>query len=105
MVSVTTFRQLALSFPDTTEQPHFEKQAFRSKKRIFASLNESENIVTVKLSEVDQSVFCEFDETIVYPVPNKWGKQGWTHINLKKVSKTMLKDLLTTAYQDSIKKK
>lgn len=105
MVSVHVFRQLALSFPETTEQPHFEKAAFRSKKRIFASLSEAENIATVKLSEIDQSVFCEYDETIVYPVPNKWGKQGWTHINLKKVSKSMLKDLLTTAYQESVKKK
>lgn len=105
MVSITTFRQMALSFPETTEQPHFEKAAFRSKKRIFASLSEAENIATVKLSEIDQSVFCDYDETIVYPVPNKWGKQGWTHINLKKVPNSMLKDLLSTAYHESVKKK
>jgi hypothetical protein len=28
MVNTETFRQLALSFPEVTEQPHFEKASF-----------------------------------------------------------------------------
>ena len=100
MVNIETFRQLALSFPDTTEQPHFEKTSFRTKKKIFATLSIENNLACVKLSPVDQSVFCSIDKTIIYPVPNKWGLQGWTHIVLKKVRKTILKDSLTTAYKE-----
>jgi hypothetical protein len=59
----------------------------------------------VKLSEVDQSVFCTFDKTIIYPVDNKWGKQGWTLVDLKKVRKTKLKDILATAYNEVAAKK
>lgn len=98
MITIETVKQLALSFEETEEHPHFENIAFRVKKKIFATLNAKEHRACVKLSEVDQSVFSEFDNTIIYPVPNKWGKQGWTLINLNKVSEEMLKDALTTAY-------
>jgi predicted DNA-binding protein (MmcQ/YjbR family) len=98
MVDIKTFKQMALAFPGAEEQPHFEKTSFRVKKKIFATLTSENHIACVKLSEIDQSVFCAFDKTIIYPVGNKWGKQGWTLIDLKKVRKDMLKDILTTAY-------
>ncbi len=73
MISIQTFRQLALSFPETNEQPHFEKAAFRTKKRIFATLSEKDKLACVKFSQTDQSVCCAFDRSVIYPVPNKWG--------------------------------
>ncbi len=100
MVCIEAFRKMALSFPDVDEAPHFEKTSFRVHKKIFATLNVAENRCCVKLSPIDQSVFCLFDKTVVYPVPNKWGGQGWTLINLAKVKKTMLKDALETAYNE-----
>lgn len=103
MVDIETFKQLALSFPDTTEQPHFEKTSFRTKKKIFATLSIENNRACIKLSPVDQYVFCAIDKAIIYPVPNKWGLQGWTHIDLKKVRKSILKDALTTAYKEVLK--
>ena len=30
----------------------------------------------VKLSLVDQSVFCDMNKDAIYPVPGGWGKQG-----------------------------
>jgi predicted DNA-binding protein (MmcQ/YjbR family) len=105
MVDIKTFKQLALSFTGAEEQPHFEKTSFRVKKKIFATHGTGSNIICVKLSEIDQSVFCAFDKTIIYPVDNKWGKQGWTLVDLKKVRKDMLTDLLTTAYNTVASKK
>ena len=98
MISLKTFRELALSYAEVTEQPHFEKASFRVKMKIFVTLDEAKSIACVKLSETDQSVFCLIDETLIWPVPNKWGKQGWTLINLKKIKKELLKDVLTSAY-------
>ncbi len=98
MISPKTFRELALSFADATEQPHFEKASFRVKKKIFVTLDEAKSIACAKFSETDQSVFCLIDETLIWPVPNKWGKQGWALINLKKIKKELLKDALTHAY-------
>ena len=98
MISLRSFRKVALSFPGTTEQPHFEKTSFRVAKKIFATLDTGNKIASIKLSIIEQDVFCAFDKTIIYPVPNTWGKQGWTCINLKKVQKEMLVDALTTAW-------
>ncbi len=98
MVSIKKFHDLALSFPEAVEVPHFEKPSFRVRKKIFATLTEKENKICIKLSLVDQSAFSAFDKTIVYPVPNKWGKQGWTFIELKKANIELLKDALTMAY-------
>jgi hypothetical protein len=98
MVTIPSFKKLALSFPESVELPHFENISFRVNKKIFATLSEKSRRACVKLSEIDQSVFSAFDTTIVFPVPNKWGKQGWTFVELSKVRKEMLKDILTTAY-------
>ena len=105
MVAIKAFKELVLSFSGVEEQPHFEKTSVRVKKKIFATHAPDSHIICVKLSEVDQSVFCAFDKTIIYPVNNKWGKQGWTLVDLKKVKKDMLVDLLTTAYNEVSAKK
>ena len=97
MVSIEAVRELALSFPETDEHPHFHLKAFRVKKKIFATLDEERKRVMVKLSPVDQSVFCAFDKNIIYPVPGGWGKKGATYVELSKVKKAMFKDALTTA--------
>lgn len=98
MVSFDTFRKLALSFPDTTEEPHFEKTSFRVKNKIFATYDDKNKRACIKVSEIGQDVFASADRTIIYPVDNKWGKQGWTLIELNKVNKELLKDALSTAY-------
>ncbi len=105
MVSVDTFREFALSFPDVEEHPHFNIPSFRIRKKIFATLWEKENKAMLKLSLVSQSVFCSYDQTIFYPVPGGWGKQGATFVNLRKVRKDMFKDALTTAYEEVAAKK
>lgn len=100
------FRELALSFQNTEENPHFDRAAFKvSGKRIFATLHEATLTANLKLSEIDQSVFCGYDKKIVYPVPNKWGLQGWTTFELKKIPQALMLDALHTAYQDVLKTK
>lgn len=99
MVSIATAKQLALSLPEAEEKSHFEKPDFRIKNKVFAVLHEDKSCMVVKLSVIDQSVFCAFDKTIIYPVPGGWGRQGWTMINLKKVKKAMLLDALTAAWK------
>jgi hypothetical protein len=98
MVKIETARALALSFPETDEHPHFERKAFRVKKKIFASLSEKDMTVSLKLTLEDQSVFCAFDSAVIYPVPGGWGRMGYTLVNLKKVRLSMFKDALTVAY-------
>lgn len=105
MVTLDALRRLALSFPETTEEPHFEKTSFRVKKKIFATCDEKSNRATIKLSEIDQDVFSSADRNIIYPVNNKWGKQGWTIVEMDKVKRALFNDALTTAYCEVAPKK
>ena len=98
MVSIDTFRKLALSYPEVTEEPHVEKTSFRVKKKIFATYDDEKKRAFIKLSEIDQDVFSSTDKTIIFPVNNKWGKQGWTLIELSKVRKELFIEALETAY-------
>lgn len=98
MVTFAEFRALALSFPEATEEPHFEKTSFRVKKKIFATFDGSNLRACVKLSEVDQNVFSCAAKDIIYPVANKWGNQGWTIIEMRTVHPDLFADALTTAY-------
>lgn len=105
MVTLDTLRNLALSFPEATEEPHFEKSSFRVKKKIFATYDDKNKRACIKLSEIDQDVFASADRATIYPVGNKWGKQGWTIIEMKKVNKELFTDALTTAYCEVAPKK
>ena len=98
MVTPDKFRQLALSFPDAVEQPHFERRSFRVKKKIFATLDEQQNLACLKLSETDQDIFSLAAISAIYPVPNKWGKHGWTNVELEKVEEELVRDVLGKAY-------
>ena len=100
MVDIDSVRKLALSFPETVEQDHWGRPSFRVKKKIFATLWPVEKRAVLKLSVVDQSVFTEYNPKIFYPIPNAWGKQGWTFVELKKVRKDMFVDALNLAWKE-----
>jgi hypothetical protein len=100
MVDQETARKIALAQPDAEEFDHFGRPAFRvKKKRIFATLWPNENRMMVKLRPIDQSVFQAFDQSVFYPVPNKWGLNGATFVELSKVREDMLTDAVHTAWQ------
>lgn len=99
MINVETFRDLAMSFAEVEEAPHFDRASFKTKKKIFATLQKESLIANLKLSLIDQSVFCAFDKEVIYPINNKWRQQGWTSIDLQKIKKGMLKDALQAAYE------
>jgi predicted DNA-binding protein (MmcQ/YjbR family) len=88
MVTTDTCRTMAMALPGAAAAPHFDKESFKVNGKIFATLNVAESRACVKLSPIDQSVFCQYDKEVMWPVPNKWGTYGWTLINLKKVKKT-----------------
>jgi hypothetical protein len=112
MVTTETFRQMALSLPGAVELPHFDRASFRvnlpgrqAGKRIFATMDEKKKIAVLMFSPLEQSVFCAFDKTIIYPVPGGWGKQGATIFELSRIKKAMLKDALNVVYAEALNKK
>lgn len=105
MITLDMLREIALSFPEATEKAHFDKTSFRVKKKIFATYDEKDNRLCIKLSEIDQDAFTSTNRKIIFPVDNKWGKQGWTLIDANEVHQDLFIDALTTAYCEVAPKK
>lgn len=98
MVDFETCRKLALSFPDVTEEPHFEKPSFRINGKIFMTFHTGINHAMLILPELEQSVLTSYDINVIYPVKGFWGSRGATMFDLKKVKKSIFKNALQSAY-------
>ena len=96
-IAEEVFRQHALSFDEAVEQPHFDKMSFRVANKIFATLEPAKQRASVRLSEIDQSVFCQLAQ-VMHPANGTWGQQGWTIIELRHIEEEMLLDALTCSY-------
>jgi hypothetical protein len=59
------------------------------KGKIFASLLEENETANIKCSVDDQSIYCSFDKKHIYPVPNKFGSQGWTTFELRHLTEKL----------------
>ncbi|MNU52207.1 hypothetical protein D3C71_412130 [compost metagenome] len=105
MTKFSILHAYVLSLPEVTEEPHFEKRSYRVKKKIVATVSEKEDFFVVKLTALQQSIFCKWDETACHPVPNKWGLQGWTRVYFEKVDEDFLKDIVKTSYMNVAPKK
>ena len=100
-VSAASFRRLALSLASVTEVPHFERAAFRTPRRIFATLSGDAKSVNVKLEPALQAMLVARSEAFE-PVSGKWGDQGWTVCTLALVSKTELAQVLHEAHAQTL---
>jgi hypothetical protein len=97
MSSITDFKKIALLFEGTDTKPHFERTAFRVKGKIFATLLEKDKTINLKLTLENQYVFSKTNPAI-YPVAGGWGRMGMTTVELTRISKTLLKEMVTSAY-------
>ena len=71
-------------------------------KRIFTTLQEKSESANILLSLREQELFCSVNKAI-YPVPNKWGTNGWTTFEITKLERHVIPDALNSAYQDVLK--
>ena len=65
---------------------------------------EKNKIAVLMFSPLQQSVFCSFDKTTIYPVPGGWGLKGATIFELSKMKRVMMKDALKVVYDEKINK-
>ncbi|MEZ5173084.1 MAG: MmcQ/YjbR family DNA-binding protein [Bacteroidia bacterium] len=95
---LTKIKAFAVSLPEVTEEPHFEKSSFRVRKKIFLTFNKEFERITVKLTENDQSIYSQINGADIRPVPNAWGKQGWTNINIQSTAIEIITDAIVDSY-------
>lgn len=103
MIDVEQAYEILAGVPNAVEEPHFDKPAYKIKGKIFATFNIENKWVTIKLNPEQQTIWCE--DPSFYPVPNKWGQYGWTHVDLNRVKKAAFIEAIETACQNIISEK
>jgi hypothetical protein len=91
-------RKLALSLPDTSDAPHFDRTAFRTPKRIFATLSADGRSLNLKLELDQQAALAESRPEAFQAIAGGWGRQGWTTMTLAEVSVAEAKSVLADAH-------
>ena len=98
MISAARFRELALSFEGALCVPHVDRTAFRTKRRIFATLAPDERSANLLLDLDLQEAICEALPAAFAPVTGGWGRMGYTTVQLGTVSEEDLVRALTEAH-------
>jgi hypothetical protein len=104
MATANDLRGIALSLAGTTETPHFDRAAFKA-VRIYATLAPDKKTANLKLAPDEQEFKCLLMPEALAPIPNAWGRQGWTTATLSKLKVAELRDLIETAWRYGAEKK
>jgi hypothetical protein len=104
MATGEDLRLMALALEGTTEAPHFERTAFKV-VRIYVTLAPDGRGANFKFSPDEQEFKCMMAPEAFHPIPNAWGRQGWTAADLAKLSTAELENALETAWAHALPKK
>jgi hypothetical protein len=97
-VTATKVRKLALALQDASEVPHFDRAAFRTPRRIFATMPADGASVNFMFDPEQQEFWCENEPAAFAPVPGGWGKMGCTTCVLSKVDEATFRSALNAAH-------
>jgi YjbR len=92
------FRRIALSLDGTSEAPHFDRAAFKV-ARIYATLASDGRSANLKFAPDEQEFKCLLAPEAFSPIPNAWGRQGWTVAQLSALDEADLRAALETAWR------
>ena len=91
-------RQIALALPAASEAPHFDRTAFRTPRKIFATLNPVAGDLNLMFDPNLRDFFCEQAPYAMAPVPGGWGRAGATRCDLRLVDEPTLTSALVAAH-------
>lgn len=98
-VAAERARELALGLAQVSEAPHFDRLAFRTPRKTFATLSQSKGDINLMFNPDLRDFYCEQAPEIFAPVPGGWGRMGATRCDLRMVDETMLMSALKAAHQ------
>jgi hypothetical protein len=101
MATGEDLRRAALALEGTVEAPHFDRAAFRV-ARIYATLAADGLSANLKLSPDEQEFKCLLAPDAFAPVPNAWGRQGWTTALLARLDQPDLASALEMAWKHAL---
>src|SRR6187551_3352713 len=97
-VTAKRAKELALSCENTSEYPHFDRIAFRTPRRTFATLALHGGDINFMFDVAQQASFCKLAPQAISPVPGGWGRMGATRCELKQIDAKTFREALTAAH-------
>jgi hypothetical protein len=97
-VSKQRAQELALALENTSAAPHFDRVAFRTPRRTFATLARSGGDMNFMFDRAQQAHFCESAAQAMAPVAGGWGRMGWTSCDLATIDLKTFRAALTAAH-------
>ena len=104
MATAGDLRRMALELEGTTEAPHFDRAAFKV-DRIYVTLAADGLTANFGFTPDEQEFKFMMAPKAFRPVPDAWGRQGWTTARLSALSAADLKSALETAWAHALPKK
>lgn len=97
-VTKARIRKLALALEGASEVTHVDRPAFRTKRKIFATLPPDAQAVNLMFDAATQEFFCEQAPGAMAPHPSGWGRMGVTVCNLKVADEALAHSALKAAH-------
>ena len=97
-VTAARARKIAMSLEGVSEAAHFDRFAFRTPRRIFATLAKTGADLNLMLDRPLQEFFCEQALEAMAAVAGAWGEKGATRCELRCVDEDTLLSALKAAH-------
>ena len=91
-------REWALALPGASEAAHFHRLAFRTPRKIFATLDAAARDLNLMFDPDLRDFYGEQAPHAFAPIPGGWGRKGATRCDLDKVDEATLKSALQAAH-------
>ena len=93
------FRKLALSLPEATEAPHFERASFRVGKKIFATMTSAGEEAMVRVAPRQKlHALLEGQPDVFFSYGGWTERNGSLGVRLARVDATQLRELLVESW-------
>lgn len=91
-------RKLALALEGAMEVVHIDRPAFRTKRKMFATLPPDEQVVNLMFDLPTQEFFLEQAPGVIEPLPGGWGRMGMSRCDLKAADEALVHSALKAAH-------
>lgn len=97
-VTKARIREIALALDGVYEVVHVDRPAFRTKRKIFATLPPDAQAVNLMFDTATQEFYCEQAPNAMAPHDSGWGRMGVTVCDLRVADETLAHSALKAAH-------
>lgn len=98
MVTNERVRALALALASSSGAPHFDRVAFKTPRKTFATLSEAGRDLNLMFDPDLRDFYCEQEPHAFRALEGGWGRKGVTRCDLDTVDEPTLASALTAAH-------